>query len=204
MSTPEKAPTGTNGDQGKEVEETTYLEALRQAHFEEMRRDERVLLIGEDVATYGGAFGVTSGLGAEFGPERVFDTPISETGFTGAACGVAMMGFRPIVEYQFIDFMQCAFDMLTNFAATSRYRTGMALPMVLRGPSGSGVRGGPFHSMNPEAYYMHTPGLKIVAPATAYDAKGLMKAAVRDDDPVIYLEHKYLYRRVKEVLPEGD
>lgn len=184
--------------------ETTYLEGIRQALFEEMERDERVLLIGEDVATYGGAFGVTSGVGDRFGPDRVFDTPISETGFTGAACGLAMMGYRPVVEYQFIDFMQCAFDMITNFAAKGRYRTGMGMPLVLRGPTGGGVRGGPFHSQNPEAYYMNTPGLKIVAPATAYDAKGLMKAAMRDDDPVIYLEHKFLYRRAKEVLPTED
>jgi len=183
---------------------TTYLEGIRQALFEEMERDERVLLIGEDVATYGGAFGVTSGVGDRFGPDRVFDTPISETGFTGAACGLALMGYRPVVEYQFIDFMQCAFDMIINFAAKGRYRTGMGMPLVLRGPTGGGVRGGPFHSQNPEAYYMNTPGLKIVAPATAYDAKGLMKAAMRDDDPVIYLEHKFLYRRAKEVLPTED
>lgn len=196
--------TATTNQAKKAREQTTYLEAIREAMFEEMERDESVLLIGEDVATYGGAFGVTSGLGDRFGSERVFDTPISETGFTGASCGLAMMGFRPIVEYQFIDFMPCAFDMITNFASTSRYRTGMALPMVLRGPCGGGVRGGPFHSSNPEAYFFHTPGLKIVAPSTAYDAKGLMKAAIRDDDPVIYLEHKYLYRRVKETLPAGD
>jgi 2-oxoisovalerate dehydrogenase E1 component beta subunit len=204
MSTTEKAPITPNGNKETKVQETTYLEGIRQALFEEMERDERVLLIGEDVATYGGAFGVTSGIGDRFGPDRVFDTPISETGFTGAACGLAMMGFRPVVEYQFIDFMQCAFDMITNFAATGRYRTGMELPLVFRGPSGGGVRGGPFHSKNPEAYYMNTPGLKIVAPATAYDAKGLMKAAIRDDDPVIYLEHKFLYRRAKEALPTED
>jgi 2-oxoisovalerate dehydrogenase E1 component beta subunit len=195
MSTAEKVSTAG---------ETTYLEAIRQALFEEMERDENVILIGEDVATYGGAFGVTSGLADRYGKERVLDTPISETGFTGAACGAALMGFRPVVEYQFIDFMSCAFDMITNFASNSRYRTGMAIPMVLRGPCGGGVRGGPFHSQNPEAFYFNTPGLKIVAPATAYDAKGLMKAAVRDDDPVIYLEHKFLYRRVKEVLPAED
>ncbi len=156
-----------------------------------MARDERVLLIGEDVATYGGAFGVTSGLKERFGAERVLDTPISETGFTGAACGAALMGFRPVVEFQFIDFIACAFDMIVNFAAPQRYRTGMALPLVLRGPCGGGVRGGPFHSQNPEAFFFNTPGLKIVAPATAHDAKGLLKAAIRDDDPVIFLEHKY-------------
>ncbi len=184
--------------------ETTYLEALREAHFEEMRRDPSVLLIGEDVATYGGAFGVTTGLRDEFGENRVLDTPISETGFTGAACGAALMGFRPIIEYQFIDFISCAFDIITNYAAPQRYRSGQSLPLVLRGPSGSGVRGGPFHSQNPESFFFNTPGLKIVAPSTAYDAKGLFKAAVRDDDPVIYLEHKFLYRRVKEVLPVDE
>ncbi len=182
----------------------TYLEAIRSALFEEMERDESVLLIGEDVATYGGAFGVTSGLGERFGSGRVLDAPLAETGFTGAAVGAALMGFRPVVEFQFIDFIACAFDMITNFAAKSRYRTGMGVPIVLRGPTGGGVRGGPFHSQNPEGFFFNTPGLKIVAPSTAYDAKGLLKAAVRDDDPVIFLEHKYLYRRVKETLPDDD
>ncbi len=183
--------------------ETSYLEAVRSALFEEMERDERVLLIGEDVGTYGGAFGTTSGLKDRFGPDRVLDTPLAETGFTGAAAGAAIMGFRPVVEFQFIDFIACAFDAITNFIATGRYRTGLSMPMVLRGPAGGGVRGGPFHSRNVEAYFFHTPGLKIVAPATARDAKGLLKSAIRDDDPVLYLEHKYLYRRVKEDLP-GD
>ena len=201
MSVTEKAPAS---DTASGKKETTYLEALREAHFEEMERDPSVILIGEDVATYGGAFGVTSGLRDRFGEDRVLDTPICETGFTGAACGAALMGFRPIVEYQFIDFISCAFDMITNLAATQRYRTGAGVPMVLRGPGGSGVRGGPFHSQNPESFFFNTPGLKIVAPATVHDAKGLFKAAVRDDDPVLYLEHKYLYRRVKEVLPEGE
>ncbi len=182
----------------------TYLEAIRQGLFEEMERDERVLLLGEDVGTYGGAFGVTSGLKQRFGDERVLDTTLSETGFTGAACGAALMGFRPVVEFQFIDFISSAFDVITNFAATGRYRTGMSLPLVLRGPTGGGVHAGPFHSQNPEAFFFNTPGLKIVAPATAYDAKGLLKAAIRDEDPVIYLEHKYLYRRVKEELPTDD
>jgi 2-oxoisovalerate dehydrogenase E1 component beta subunit len=204
MSTTQAAPGASHQGDPAQAKEVTYLEAIRQALFEEMDRDERVLLIGEDVATYGGAFGVTSGLADRFGPDRVLDTPISETGFTGAACGAALMGFRPVVEFQFLDFISCAFDMITNFAATSRYRTGHALPMVLRGPCGGGVRGGPFHSQNPEALFFHTPGLKIVAPATAHDAKGLLKSAIRDDDPVIYLEHKYLYRRVKEILPAGD
>ena len=184
--------------------ETTYLEAIRQALFEEMERDPSVILLGEDIGFYGGAFGVSLGLMEKFGPERVLETPISETGFTGAACGAAMMGFRPVVEFQFLDFIACAFDMITNFAATSRYRTGMGVPMVVRGPCGGGVRGGPFHSQNPEAFFFNTPGLKILAPSTAYDAKGLLKAAIRDDDPVIFLEHKFLYRRVKEVLPAED
>jgi 2-oxoisovalerate dehydrogenase E1 component beta subunit len=171
---------------------------------EEMARDPNVFVIGEDIGSYGGAFGVTLGLKDAFGEDRVLETPISETGFTGAACGAALMGFRPIVEFQFIDFISTAFDMITNFAATSRYRTGLPVPVVFRGPGGGGVRGGPFHSQNPEAFFFNTPGLKIVAPATPYDAKGLMKAAVRDDDPVIYLEHKYLYRRLKEKLPAED
>ena len=183
---------------------TTYLEAIREALHEEMARDPDVFVIGEDVAAYGGAFGATEGLKDAFGEDRVLDTPISEIGFTGAAVGAAMMGLRPVVEYQFLDFIACAFDMIVNYAATTRYRTGNAVPMVMRGPMGGGVRGGPFHSQNLEAFFFNTPGLKIVAPATAHDAKGLLKAAIRDDDPVIYLEHKYLYRRIKETLPEGD
>jgi pyruvate/2-oxoglutarate/acetoin dehydrogenase E1 component len=184
--------------------EVTYLEAIREALFEEMERDERVIMLGEDIGSYGGAFGVSLGLMERFGPERILETPISETGFTGAACGAALMGFRPVVEFQFLDFISCAFDMITNFAATSRYRTGQGVPMVVRGPCGGGVRGGPFHSQNPEAFFFNTPGLKIVAPATAYDAKGLLKSAIRDDDPVIFLEHKFLYRRVKETLPAEE
>lgn len=183
---------------------TTYLEAIRQALFEEMRRDPSVFCIGEDIAEYGGAFKVTAGLLEEFGDMRVVDTPISEAAIIGAACGAAMMGFRPVAEMQFIDFISCGFDMLTNYAANSRYRQGIGLPMVVRGPSGAGVRGGPFHSLNPESFFMNTPGLKMVEPATAYDAKGLLKAAIRDDDPVLYFEHKFLYRRIKEDLPEED
>ena len=184
--------------------EATYLEAIREALLEEMERDERVLLLGEDIGVYGGAFKVTDGLLARFGEDRVIDTPISEAGFVGAAAGAAHMGMRPVVEMQFIDFISCAYDMLTNYVATSRYRAMLPCPIVVRGPSGGYVRGGPFHSQNPEMYYVHTPGLKVVAPATAYDAKGLIKAAIRDQDPVIYLEHKYLYRRIKEALPAGD
>ncbi len=183
---------------------TTYVDAIREGLREEMARDERVFLLGEDIGVYGGAFKVTDGLIREFGEERVIDTPIAETAIVGAAVGAAMMGMRPVAEMQFIDFISCAFDMITNFAAKSRYRTGVGVPLVIRGPSGGGVHGGPFHSQNPEAYFAHTPGLKVVQPATAYDAKGLIKAAIRDDDPVLFFEHKYLYRRIKEELPAGD
>jgi len=184
--------------------EVTYLEALRQGIQEEMRRDENVFVLGEDVGAYGGAFKVTEGLQAEFGEQRVIDTPISEAAIVGAAAGAAHMGLRPVAEMQFIDFISCAYDMLTNYVATARYRAGLPTPMVVRGPSGGYVRGGPFHSQNPEAAFLHTPGLKIVCPATARDAKGLIKSAIRDDDPVLYFEHKYLYRRIKEQLPEGE
>jgi 2-oxoisovalerate dehydrogenase E1 component beta subunit len=183
---------------------TTYVDAIREGIREEMARDERVFLLGEDIGVYGGAFKVTDGLIQEFGEERVIDTPIAETAIVGAAVGAAMMGMRPVAEMQFIDFISCAFDMITNFAAKSRYRTGVGVPLVIRGPSGGGVHGGPFHSQNPEAYFAHTPGLKVVQPATAYDAKGLIKAAIRDDDPVLFFEHKFLYRRIKEELPKED
>jgi 2-oxoisovalerate dehydrogenase E1 component beta subunit len=186
------------------VPEVTYLEALRQGLWEEMERDERVFILGEDIGIYGGAFKVTEGFIDRFGPSRVIDTPISEAAIVGAAAGAAHMGLRPVAEMQFIDFISCAYDMLTNYVATARYRTGVATPMVVRGPSGGYVRGGPFHSQMPEAAFFHTPGLKIVCPATARDAKGLIKAAIRDDDPVLYLEHKFLYRRIKEHLPEGE
>jgi 2-oxoisovalerate dehydrogenase E1 component beta subunit len=186
------------------MSEVTYLEAIRQALFEEMERDPNVFVLGEDVGAYGGAFKVTDGLMAKFGEQRVIDTPISEAAIVGAAAGAAHMGMRPVVEMQFIDFISCAYDMLTNYVATSRYRAMLPCPMVVRGPSGGYVRGGPFHSQNPEAAFLHTPGLKIVYPATASDAKGLMKAAIRDEDPVLYFEHKYLYRRIKEEMPAGD
>ena len=185
--------------------ELTYLEALRQGLREEMLRDERVFVLGEDVGRYGGAFKVTEGFFEEFGEGRVIDTPISEAAIVGAAAGAAHLGMRPVAEMQFIDFISCAYDMLTNYVATARYRANLACPLVVRGPCGGYVRGGPFHSQNPEAAFLHTPGLKIVCPATARDAKGLIKAAIRDDDPVLYFEHKYLYRRIKEQLPEdGD
>ncbi len=184
--------------------EVTYLEAIRQGMLEEMERDENVFILGEDVGAYGGAFKVTEGFLERFGEQRVIDTPIAEAAIVGAAAGAAHMGFRPIAEMQFIDFISCAYDMLTNYVATARYRAGLPTPIVVRGPSGGYVRGGPFHSQNPEAAFLHTPGLKIVCPATARDAKGLIKAAVRDDDPVLYFEHKYLYRRIKEDLPADE
>jgi 2-oxoisovalerate dehydrogenase E1 component beta subunit len=184
--------------------ELTYLDAIRQGIWEEMERDPAVILLGEDIAAYGGAFKVTEGMLARFGPDRVIDTPISEQAIVGAAAGAAHLGLRPVCEMQFADFIACAYDMLTNYVATARYRAGLSTPIVVRGPAGGYVRGGPFHSQMPEAGFFHTPGLKIVCPATARDAKGLIKAAIRDDDPVLYFEHKYLYRRVKETLPEGE
>ncbi len=183
---------------------TTYVDAIREAMIEEMRRDPRVFLIGEDVGSYGGAFKTSAGMIDEFGPGRVIDTPISEVAIVGAASGAALMGMRPIAEMQFIDFITCAYDMLVNFTATSRYRVGSSCPIVVRGPAGGGTHGGPFHSLNPEAMFMNRPGIKIVAPGTAYDAKGLLKAAIRDDDPVLFIEHKFLYRRIKEDLPSED
>ncbi len=182
----------------------TYLEAIREAMAEEMARDERVFLIGEDIGRFGGAFKVTDGLLDRFGGDRIVDTPISESAIIGAAVGAAYMGLRPVAELQFIDFITCCFDMVTSFAATSRYRTGAGVPMVVRGPCGAGVSGGPFHSANPEALFLNTAGLKIVEPSTPYDAKGLLKAAIRDDDPVLFFEHKLLYRRLKEELPADD
>ncbi|HSM08845.1 MAG TPA: alpha-ketoacid dehydrogenase subunit beta [Gemmatimonadota bacterium] len=187
-----------------ELKETTYLEAIRDAMAEEMRRDERVFILGEDVGVYGGAFKITEGFLKEFGPDRVIDTPISEAAIVGAAIGAAHMGLRPIAEMQFIDFIAPAFDMIVNFAAKSRYRTGIGAGLVVRGPCGGGARSGPFHSQNVESYFANVAGLKMVAPATVRDAKGLLTAAVRDPDPVLFFEHKFLYRRVKEMLPEGE
>jgi 2-oxoisovalerate dehydrogenase E1 component beta subunit len=182
----------------------TMLEGIRQAIFEEMDRDPAVVALGEDIGVYGGAFKVTEGLLAKFGPERVIDAPIAETAIVGAACGMGYLGLRPVVEMQFIDFIACCFNQVTNFVAKSHYRWGAPVPMVLRGPSGGGVHGGPFHSANPEMYFVHTPGLKVVYPSTAYDAKGLLKSAIRDNNPVLFFEHKFLYRRIKEELPEGE
>ncbi|HVB57646.1 MAG TPA: alpha-ketoacid dehydrogenase subunit beta [Candidatus Acidoferrales bacterium] len=182
----------------------TMLEAIREALFEEMERDPAVVALGEDIGVYGGAFKATEGLLAKFGPERVMDTPVSETAIVGAACGMSYLGLRPIAEMQFMDFIACCFNQITNFAAKSHYLWGAPVPMVVRGPSGGGVHGGPFHSQSPEMYFVHTPGLKVVCPSTPSDAKGLLKSAVRDNNPVLFFEHKYLYRRVKEEVPEGD
>ncbi len=182
----------------------TYLEAIRDAMWEEMKADESVFIMGEDVGVYGGAFKITEGFLDEFGPERVIDTPISEAAIVGAAIGAAHMGLKPIVEMQFIDFIAPAFDMIVNFAAKVRYRTGLGAGIVIRGPCGGGARAGPFHSQNVESYFANVAGLKLVAPATAYDAEGLLRAAIRDPDPVLYFEHKFLYRRVKEELPTDE
>lgn len=183
---------------------TTYIDAIKEGMWEEMEKDERVFILGEDVGIYGGAFKVTKGMLDRFGPMRVIDTPISESAIVGAAIGAALVGMRPVAEMQFIDFISCAFDQIVNFAAKCRYRWGAGVPIVVRGPCGGGVHGGPFHSQNPESYFFNVPGLKIVCPSTAYDAKGLIKAAIRDPDPVLYFEHKYLYRRIKEELPAED
>ena len=184
--------------------ELTYLEAIREALLEEMERDPAVVCLGEDIGAYGGAFKVTAGLLDRFGDRRVIDTPVAEAAIVGAAAGAAHMGFRPVCEMQFIDFISCAYDMLTNYVATARYRAFLPCPIVVRGPAGGYVRGGPFHSQNPEAAFLHTPGLKIVYPSTPADAKGLLKAAIRDDDPVLFFEHKHLYRRIRGSVPAGD
>ena len=190
----------------QETKGVTLIEAIRQGIHEEMTKDETVFVIGEDIGDYGGAFKLTEGFIDEFGAERMIDTPISEAAIVGAACGAALMGMKPVAEFQFIDFISCGFDMLTNYAAKSRYRGCGGIQAVFRGPCGSGVRGGPFHSLNAEAFFLNTAGLKMVEPSTAYDAKGLIKAAIRDPDPVIFFEHKKLYRlpRLREELPEDD
>src|SRR5262245_38861445 len=182
----------------------TYLEAIREGLLEEMDADPRVFVLGEDVGAYGGAFKVTAGLFERFGEQRVIDTPISESAIVGVSIGAALSGLRPVAEMQFIDFVACTFNMITNYAAKAHYCWGAAIPIVVRGPSGGGVNAGPFHSQNVESFFMNTAGLKIVAPATAADAKGLIKAAIRDPNPVLYFEHKYLYRRIKEDVPKDD
>jgi 2-oxoisovalerate dehydrogenase E1 component beta subunit len=184
--------------------EMTYLEAIRQALWEEMDRDERVFILGEDIGVYGGAFKITKGFLEKFGPERVIDTPLSESAIVGAAIGAAIMGMRPVVEMQFADFISCAFDQIVNMAAKHHYRIGEPVPLVIRAPYGGGIHAGPYHSQCPEAWFFHVAGLKLVAPSTPGDAKGLLTAAIRDPNPVIYFEHKYLYRHMKGDVPDGD
>jgi pyruvate/2-oxoglutarate/acetoin dehydrogenase E1 component len=183
--------------------ELTYLEAISDGLREEMRADETVFCLGEDIGAFGGAFKVTDGFMEEFGADRVWDTPLAENAIIGAAVGAAVEGLRPVCEMQFADFIACGFDQLVNVAAKMHYRMGLAVPMTVRLPSGGGFSGGPYHSQNPEAWFMQAPGLKVVAPSTAEDAKGLVAAAIRDPNPVVYLEHKHLYRRVKGEVPEG-
>jgi pyruvate/2-oxoglutarate/acetoin dehydrogenase E1 component len=181
----------------------TYLQAISSALRDELRADERVLVMGEDIGTFGGAFKVTDGFVDEFGHERVMDTPLAESGIIGTAVGAAVVGMRPVCEMQFSDFIACGFDQLVNVAGKMHYRQGLAVPITVRLPSGGGFSGGPFHSQNPEGWFMHAPGIKVVAPATAEDAKGLLHTAIRDPNPVCYMEHKHLYRRVKGEVPEG-
>jgi 2-oxoisovalerate dehydrogenase E1 component beta subunit len=192
----EAPPSGTR--------EMTYLEAISDALRTELRRDETVFCLGEDIGAFGGAFKVTDGFVEEFGADRCLDTPLAENAIIGAAVGAAAEGLRPVCEMQFADFISCGFDQLVNVAAKLHYRQGVAVPMVVRLPSGGGFSGGPFHSQNPEGWFIQTPGLKVVAPATAADAKGLLVSAIRDANPVCYLEHKGLYRHVRDEVPEGE
>lgn len=184
--------------------ETTFIDAISQALWEEMERDPNIFMMGEDIGIYGGAFKVTQGFIDHFGPERIIDMPIAEEGFIGMAVGAALMGMRPVVEMQYADFISCGWDQIVNVAAKMHYRTREAVPMVIRGPSGAGLRAGAFHSQNPEGWFAHVPGLKVIVPGTPYDAKGLLKSAIRDDNPVLFFEHKLLYRRLKEVIPTDD
>ncbi|HEV2062766.1 MAG TPA: alpha-ketoacid dehydrogenase subunit beta [Solirubrobacteraceae bacterium] len=182
----------------------SYLQAISDALRTEMRRDERVMVMGEDIGVFGGAFKVTDGMIEEFGKWRVMDTPLAESGIIGTAVGASVVGLRPVCEMQFADFISCGFDQLVNVAGKTHYRMGLAVPITVRLPSGGGFSGGPFHSQNPEAWFMHAPGIKVVAPSTAEDAKGLLISAIRDPNPVVYCEHKHLYRRVKGDVPEGE
>jgi 2-oxoisovalerate dehydrogenase E1 component beta subunit len=181
----------------------TYLQAISSALRDELRSDERVLVMGEDIGVFGGAFKVTDGMSEEFGPDRVLDTPLAESAIIGTAVGAAVVGMRPVCEMQFSDFISCGFDQLVNVAGKMHYRQGLAVPITVRLPSGGGFSGGPFHSQNPEAWFMHAPGIKIVAPSTAEDAKGLLHTAIHDPNPVCYMEHKHLYRRIKGEVPDG-
>ncbi len=182
--------------------EKTYLQAISDSLRQELRRDPRVIVMGEDVGVYGGAFKVTLGFQEEFGPWRVLDMPLSETAIVGGATGAALMGLRPVAEMQFADFVSCAWDHLVTVAAKQHYRAGTPIPIVLRLPSGGGFSGGPFHSQNPESSFAHVPGLKVVCPATPADAKGLLATAVEDANPVLFFEHKHLYRRIKGEVPD--
>src|ERR671935_2557068 len=182
----------------------TYLQAISDGMRQEMRNDERVFVMGEDIGVFGGAFKVTDGFIEEFGPDRVMDTPLAENAIIGTAIGAAVVGLRPVCEMQFADFISCGFDQLVNVAGKMHYRQGLAVPMTVRLPSGGGFSGGPFHSQNPEAWFLQSPGLKVVAPATAADAKGMLISAIRDPNPVCFLEHKHLYRRVKGDVPDGE
>ena len=182
--------------------ERTYLQAISEGLRQEMRRDDRVFIIGEDVGVYGGAFKVTQGFQEEFGQWRVIDAPLSETAIVAGCTGAAIMGLRPVAEMQFADFISCAWDHLVTVAAKQRYRAGTPVPITVRLPSGGGFSGGPFHSQNPESSFAHIPGLKVVCPATPADAKGLIVSAIEDPNPVLYFEHKHLYRRIKDEVPE--
>lgn len=182
---------------------STYLQAIADGLREEMRRDERVLVMGEDVGAFGGAFKLTAGLIEEFGPDRVRDTPLAESAIIGTGIGAAIAGLRPVCEMQYSDFVACGFDQLVNVAGKMYYRYGLAVPLTVRLPTGGGFSGGPCHSQNPEAWFMHAPGIKVLAPSTPQDAKGLLAAAIRDPNPVLFLEHKNLYRRIKEEIPTG-
>jgi 2-oxoisovalerate dehydrogenase E1 component beta subunit len=181
----------------------TYLQAISAGLRDELRADERVLVMGEDIGVFGGAFKVTDGFVDEFGSDRVMDTPLAESAIIGTAIGAAVVGMRPVCEMQFADFISCGFDQLVNVAGKMHYRQGLAVPLVVRLPSGGGFSGGPFHSQNPEAWFMHAPGIKVVAPSTASDAKGLLHTAIHDPNPVCYMEHKFLYRREKGEVQEG-
>ena len=182
----------------------SYIDAISRGLWEEMERDSAVFLLGEDIGEYGGAFKVTKGFLEHFGGGRVVDTVLAESAILGAATGAALVGMRPVAEMQFADFVTCGFNQLVNNTASIHYRWNLPVPMVVRLPSGAGIHGGPFHSRNPEAWFFHQPGLKLVAPSTPYDAKGLIKAAIRDQNPVLYFEHKRLYRHIKGEVPDAD
>jgi 2-oxoisovalerate dehydrogenase E1 component beta subunit len=199
-----KAITMLTGQVGEPQREMTYLEAIRDGLRYEMQRDPAVLIMGQDIGVFGGAFKVTEGLLQEFGEQRVVDTPLVEQCTVGVAVGMSFMGLRPVVEMQFADFISVGFDEIVNYAASNHYRWGAPVPIVIRGPSGGGIRGGPFHSQNPEAWFVHAAGLKVVTPSTPADARGLIMSAIRDNNPVVYFENKALYRSLKGPVPEGE